>query len=253
MSARTHDGRPRRHPRRLHPRRRAHRLRPRRPPLRRRPARPATPSWPRTRDSLAGKILRITPDGDPAPGNPDPDSPVWSLGHRNVQGLAWDDEGRLWASEFGDSELGRAQPHREGRQLRLAARSRVPAAMRRTSTRSSCGRSTRPRRAGWPSPTATCGWRACAASACGASRSPPTGRRRSRRAFFGEEYGRLRTVAVAPDGLLWLTTSNRDGRGEPDAGRRPDHPLPTLTRACGDAPDVSRVVRRRDGPPVAAW
>ena len=35
------------------------------------------------------------------------------------------------------------------------------------------------------------------------------------RAFFGEDYGRLRTVAVAPDGLLWLTTSNRDGRGEP--------------------------------------
>ena len=49
-------------------------------------------------------FLRITPDGDPAPGNPDPDSAVWSLGHRNVQGLAWDDQGRLWASEFGDSD-----------------------------------------------------------------------------------------------------------------------------------------------------
>ena len=53
------------------------------------------------RGSLGGKILRITPDGEPAPGNPDPDSPVWTLGHRNVQGLAFDDGDRLWASEFG--------------------------------------------------------------------------------------------------------------------------------------------------------
>ena len=66
-----------------------------------RPARPATPTSPRTASSLGGKILRITPDGEPAPGNPVPGSPVWSLGHRNVQGLAFDDAGRLWASEFG--------------------------------------------------------------------------------------------------------------------------------------------------------
>lgn len=58
-------------------------------------------------NSLNGKILRVTTDGEPAPGNPlthpRAASEVYSMGHRNPQGLAWDSEGRLWSSELGDS------------------------------------------------------------------------------------------------------------------------------------------------------
>lgn len=55
-------------------------------------------------DSLAGKILRIRPDGSIPPDNPFPGSPVWSYGHRNPQGLGFDPEtGRLWSTEHGEN------------------------------------------------------------------------------------------------------------------------------------------------------
>ncbi|WP_210648743.1 sorbosone dehydrogenase family protein [Nocardioides sp. SYSU D00065] len=167
-------------------------------------------------DSLAGKILRITPDGDPAPGNPDADSPVWSLGHRNVQGLAWDDEGRLWASEFGDSdwdELNLVEkggnygwPEVEGSgggpqfvdpQLVWPVEQASPSGLAYADGHLYMA-GLRGQRL----------WRVEVSAAGRASR--PT-------AFLTEDYGRLRTVVTAPDGRLWLTTSNRDGRGTPTA------------------------------------
>lgn len=68
---------------------------------------------PQDLNSLAGKILRLTPDGKVPADNPFDGSPVWSYGHRNPQGLAWDAEGRLFAAEHGQAgndEVNRIEP-----------------------------------------------------------------------------------------------------------------------------------------------
>ena len=167
------------------------------------------------RGSLGGKILRITADGDPAPGNPFPDSPIWSYGHRNVQGLAFDDRGRLWASEFGANtfdELNLIEagdnygwPLVEGRGGRGGLVD--PQVVWATDVAS-------------PSGLAFLDGRLWLASLRGQRlwRIDVTGQRaRDPQDFFVGTYGRMRTVAVAPDGRLWVTTSNRDGRGAPAA------------------------------------
>jgi glucose/arabinose dehydrogenase len=166
------------------------------------------------KSDLGGKILRLTPDGRPAPGNPFPGSPVWSYGHRNVQGLAWDTRGQLWASEFGQNtwdELNRivkggnyGWPVVEGRTD--DPRYRSPVRQWHTDEAS-------------PSGIAIAGNAVYMAGLHGARlwQIPiPGGKAGEPKALLTGRYGRLRTVAVAPDGSLWVTTSNRDGRGDPD-------------------------------------
>ncbi|HSV41452.1 MAG TPA: PQQ-dependent sugar dehydrogenase [Nocardioidaceae bacterium] len=168
------------------------------------------------RGDLGGKILHITPDGDPAPDNPIAGSPVWTMGHRNVQGLAFDDSGQLWASEFGQNtwdELNRIDagrnygwPVHEGRGDDKGYRD--PYVQWRTSEAS-------------PSGLAFLDGALWAASLRGERlwRIPVTDDGVGKvEDFFVGDYGRLRTVVVAPDGNLWVTTSNRDGRGDPRAG-----------------------------------
>jgi len=164
-------------------------------------------------DSLGGKILRITADGDPAPGNPFGDSPVWSWGHRNVQGLAFDDDGRLWASEFGASawdELNLIMaggnygwPYVEG----SGGNGRYvdPLVVWRTYEASPSGLAWLDGRLWLASLRGERLWRI----------GVPDGRTGIPADFFVGAYGRLRTVVVAPNGNLWVTTSNRDGRGDP--------------------------------------
>jgi len=174
------------------------------------------PGLSQARRSLAGKILRITPDGRPAAGNPNPKSPVYSLGHRNVQGLARDSAGRLWASEFGQSDVDELNLIRPGRNYGwpvLEGSGNDPRYVdpavewSPTSTAS-------------PSGIAILDDVAYVASLRGEVlwQVPLDGDTAGKpRALRLGDLGRLRTVAVAPDGALWLVTSNTDGRGSPRA------------------------------------
>lgn len=165
--------------------------------------------------SLGGKVLRLTPDGDVPAGNPF-GGYTWSYGHRNVEGIAFDARGTLWASEFGEKEAD---------ELNMIVRG---ANYGWPSVEGSDGPGGyRDPLAQW-SPTSTCSpsgvaiansraWLGALQGECLFSvtlRGPDSGRKRR---HFAGRFGRLRQVKRAPDGSLWVTTSNRDGRGNPGA------------------------------------
>ncbi|MFD0272902.1 PQQ-dependent sugar dehydrogenase [Kitasatospora sp. NPDC127111] len=164
--------------------------------------------------SLGGKILRLAPDGTPAPGNPFPGSPVYSYGHRNVQGLTWDPQGRLWAAEFGQDDWDELNLVRPGGNYGWPEVEGVgnrpefidPVVQWPPSEAS-------------PSGIAYADGAVWVASLRGARlwRVPLDGDHLAGdpQAFLDHTYGRLRTVVADRDGTLLLVTNNTDGRGEP--------------------------------------
>ncbi|GGK98038.1 PQQ-dependent sugar dehydrogenase [Streptomyces flaveus] len=173
------------------------------------------------RNSLNGKILRLTTSGDPAPGNPFGNH-VYSLGHRNPQGLAFDRNGRLWSAEFGNTRFDELNLIKPGANY------------------------------GWPTCEGTCSvagmtnpkktWTTGEASPSGiaiADNVVYMAAQRGQRlwhipiegdtenvgtatAYYVGTYGRLRTVVKVPGSeQLWLTTTNADANGgQPDGTDR---------------------------------
>ncbi|MEU6859577.1 PQQ-dependent sugar dehydrogenase [Glycomyces sp. NPDC046736] len=169
-------------------------------------------------DSLGGKILRITPEGEPAEGNPTADSPMYSMGHRNVEGLAWDPAERLYATEFGQDfadELNLIEPGGNYGWPRYEGEggdedyvdpvyawdpveaSCADAVFVESTLITACLRGQRL-------------W-VVEFDAQGAVTGEP-------QATIVGEFGRLRSIAVGPDGMVWVTTSNRDGRCSEERG-----------------------------------
>ncbi|GAA3286851.1 PQQ-dependent sugar dehydrogenase [Dactylosporangium vinaceum] len=159
-------------------------------------------------NSLNGKILRLNPDGSVPSDNPFGNY-VWSYGHRNPQGLAFDSQGRLWEQEFGNSIMDETNLITKGGNYGWPACE---------GTSGTCGTAgyIAPKRT-YPTAEGSCSGIAVVRDvvyiACERGtrlyRAPISGSDLPAAAvYFNGTYGRLRTVEPAPDGGLWLTTSN---------------------------------------------
>jgi glucose/arabinose dehydrogenase len=166
------------------------------------------------RDSLAGSILRMEPDGTVPRDNPFDGSPVYSYGHRNPQGLAWDSDGTLYASEFGQDtwdELNVIEPggdygwpEVEG----IADDDRFIDPVQQWEPADAS-----------PSGIAVTDDSIWIANLRGARLTEvPLDDLGDSTEHLVEEHGRLRDVVVAPDDTLWVLTNNTDGRGDPGPG-----------------------------------
>jgi glucose/arabinose dehydrogenase len=164
--------------------------------------------------SLGGKILRMTTAGKPAPGNPVKTSVIWSSGHRNVQGIAWDSAKRMYASES-NQKNGELNVINKGKNYGWPT----------ADGKANDAKLTNPL-VTWPIADSSCAGVAVLermiGSACLLGKRiwlvSTTGNGTlvgQPRSMLVGEYGRLRALVAAPDGSFWVSTSNQEEGGEP--------------------------------------
>ena len=177
------------------------------------------PSLAQNKDSLAGKILRVTDSGKPAPGNPY-GTEIYSYGHRNPQGLTWDENDILWETEHGASALDELNIIEKGKNYgwpvirgnQTQNGMETPLANSGSDTWApSAAAYLPPRQAGLNGSIFFAGLRGQALY-----EAVIYGHKVTLKEHLKGELGRIREVIIGPDNLLYITTSNRDGRGIPD-------------------------------------
>ncbi|WP_336358547.1 PQQ-dependent sugar dehydrogenase [Haloarcula sp. CGMCC 1.6347] len=216
-------------------------------------------------DSLGGKVLRVTPAGDPAPGNPDlgGDPRVFTYGHRNPQGLAWLPDGTVVASEHGPTgrdELNRlvaggyyGWPDTRKHEEYADAGSEVRRPLANTGNAGGWAPSGSLFYTGDAVPSlrnrlltgGLKGQKLLATTLTPAGGDLPPGDdaevydadwtddvyTATTHSLLADELGRIRHVEQGPDGGLYLVTSNRDGRAGDGFPRERDDVLARITPA----------------------
>jgi glucose/arabinose dehydrogenase len=180
------------------------------------------PQLAQQRESLAGKVLRINADGSVPSDNPFPGSPVYTLGHRNPQGLAWHPETKvLYESEHGPSAHDEINILESGKNYGWPEVTGTGGGSRFVDPIAESGGSTTWAPSGIAIPSAGPWRNSLLAAALRGNQlrrfvlQAPEFRRVTEQEAFFQNLGRLRDVVQGPDGSLYMLTSNRDGRGRP--------------------------------------
>lgn len=174
------------------------------------------PSFAKNINSLAGKILRVTPDGKTPSDNPFGNL-VYSFGHRNPQGIAWDQNGNLWETEHGRSNPGGFD------EINLIKKGKNYGWDTIQGDQTKPGLETPKKNSGSSTTWAPSGAAFIKNSLYFAGLKGETlyegiitGEQvTDLKEHFTNDFGRIREVILGPDNMLYLTTSNQDGRGNP--------------------------------------